>query len=85
MPILEAMSCGLPVISSKIGAGELITDGFNGIHLDNPNDIQEITDKIKMLIDDKDKRGFLGENARDKALQCTWMKQYGRQLKFMKK
>jgi len=72
IPTLEAMSCALPVINSKIGAGELITDGHDGLHLDNPNDVEEIADKIEMLIIDENIRRKLGNNARKTAMKYSW-------------
>lgn len=72
VPTLEAMAAGLAVINSKIGAGELTTDGIDGIHLDNPNNIEEIADKLEMLITDEKLRKLLGENARKTAMKYSW-------------
>ncbi len=72
IPTLEAMAVGLPVLNSKIGAGELITDGIDGIHLDNPNNIEEIADKLEMLIKDEKLRKLLGKNARKTATKYSW-------------
>lgn len=72
IPTLEAMSCGLPIINSKIGAGELITDGHDGLHLTNPNNIKEIADKIEILILDENMRIKLGISARKTAMKYSW-------------
>lgn len=72
IPTLEAMAAGLPVLNSKIGAGELITDGVDGIHLKNPNDIMEIADKLETLINDEKLRETLGKNARKTAMKYSW-------------
>jgi UDP-glucose:(heptosyl)LPS alpha-1,3-glucosyltransferase len=72
IPMLEAMAAGLPVLNSKIGAGELITYGMNGIHLDDPNNIEEIADKLEMLIKDEKLRKELGKNARSTAMNYSW-------------
>lgn len=72
IPTLEAMAAGLPVLNSKIGAGELITDGIDGIYLDNPNNIEEIADKLEMLITDEKLRKLLGKNARKTAMKYSW-------------
>lgn len=72
IPTLEAMAAGLPVLNSKIGAGELITDGIDGIHLDNPNNIEEIANKLEMLINDEKLRKSLGKNARKTAMKYSW-------------
>ncbi|HEY9245419.1 MAG TPA: glycosyltransferase family 4 protein [Candidatus Methanoperedens sp.] len=72
IPTLEAMAAGLPVLNSKIGAGELITDGFDGIHLDDPGNVNEIADKLEMLIRDEKLRKELGRNARKTAMKYSW-------------
>lgn len=72
IPTLEAMSCGLPVINSKIGAGELITDGYDGLHLNDPNNVEEIADKIETLLLDEKMRIKLGSNARKTAMKYSW-------------
>lgn len=72
IPTLEAMAAGLVVLNSKIGAGELITNGIDGIHLDNPNNIKEIADKLEMLIKDEKLRKVLGKNARKTAMKYSW-------------
>ena len=75
--ILEAMSSGLPVITSNsalCGASELILDGYNGIILKNNKDINEIRDKIRILYKDIHFREKLSLNARKTAEKYTWQK-----------
>jgi len=72
IPTLEAMACGLAVLNSKIGAGELMTDGVDGLHLNDPNNIREIADKLEMLIKDEKLRKLLGNNARKTAMKYSW-------------
>ncbi|HLA51136.1 MAG TPA: glycosyltransferase family 4 protein, partial [Thermodesulfobacteriota bacterium] len=48
---LEAMASGLPVVTSRInGASEILTDGKDGIIIDNPSNPEEIAEKIKPLL-----------------------------------
>jgi glycosyltransferase involved in cell wall biosynthesis len=47
---IEAMSCGLPVIGTKVGGiPEIISDSYNG-YLIPPNDVSSLAKKIETLI-----------------------------------
>tara|TARA_B100000315_G_scaffold61101_1_gene55526 strand:+ start:143 stop:433 length:291 start_codon:yes stop_codon:yes gene_type:complete len=62
--LLEAMACGLPVISYDChsGPGEMIKDNVNGL-LVPPNDLDDLEDAIKRLINDDKLRASLGREA----------------------
>jgi glycosyltransferase involved in cell wall biosynthesis len=61
--ILEAMSYGLPVISTPIcGIPEAITDNENGF-LVEPGDVSALADKIFLLMDNDEIRKRMGEKA----------------------
>lgn len=64
MVLLEAMSRGLAVISFDCPTGpkDVITDKKNGILVENGN-IELLSKAIEKLINDKDYRNYLGENA----------------------
>jgi len=65
LSVLEAMSCGLPVIGSKvIGLKNLVVDGYNGL-LVPPKDPKSLADAITLLMVDDNLRGKLAKNARD--------------------
>lgn len=51
LPILEAMACGTPVITSNLGAMSEIAGKGNAL-LVNPNDIKEIKSNLKTLMED---------------------------------
>lgn len=71
--VLEAMASGLPVIVSKLtGAAELIKNGKEGLLLHNPTDSKEIAEKINVLVDNKDLRKQMGENAYKTAQEYSW-------------
>lgn len=64
MSILEAMSWGLPVITSPVGGiPEFVQDGFNGF-LVPPTDIHAIAQAMQRLIEDEELRLRMGANAR---------------------
>lgn len=62
--VLEAMSSGVPVISTKsIGSNELISDGKNGFIID-VNDIMALGDKLSFLLRNPQTRDEMGDKAR---------------------
>ena len=65
MAILEAMSWGLPIISTTVGGiPEIVIDHQNGL-LVEPGDIGGLAQSIESLIITKSLRLALGENARN--------------------
>jgi len=62
--ILEAMACGLPVITSDIPENrELIISGENGL-LHNSDDVNDLVQKVNLLLDDSKFRNKLGKAAK---------------------
>jgi glycosyltransferase involved in cell wall biosynthesis len=62
--LMEAMSAGLPVVSSRIsGIPELVHDGVNGL-LTEPFDTSQIADALERLARDPALRDRLGTAAR---------------------
>jgi len=65
---LEAMACGLPVITSRAnGVAEIIDDGESGLIINDPSDSGEIADKIKLMLDDE----ALREKIRTRSIQLS--------------
>lgn len=64
MVLLEAMSCGVPVVSFDCPCGpkDLITDGENG-YLVEDGDIEKLADRIVYLIRHPEKRKEMGAMA----------------------
>jgi len=64
IPVLEAMACGKPVITTRTGEiPYIITDFKNGL-LINVNDSESLYEKIKFLIKNENVRMRLGKNGR---------------------
>lgn len=60
--IIEAMACGLPIISSKVGGiPEVIKENINGFLID-PGDVDMLTERIEFLIKNKNIREDMGKN-----------------------
>jgi peptidoglycan/LPS O-acetylase OafA/YrhL len=73
MPVLEAMSCGLPVVcSSRAGVSEIVTNGVDGIILRDPQDAEEIAVSLRSLFVDPKLARQLGEQAHLTARKHTW-------------
>ncbi|MFC1923280.1 glycosyltransferase family 4 protein, partial [Chloroflexota bacterium] len=71
--ILEAMACGKPVIVSNLpGVRSMINDGENG-YLVQPGNLQDLVNKIKLLLASPDRRRDFGACGRSKVnKQYTW-------------
>ena len=73
LPPVEAMSCGLPVIVSREnGAYEIMTDGADGLILDDPTDAAALASMIRRLYNDRDLCECMGAKAVETARQFSW-------------
>lgn len=72
MVLLEALSCGLPVVSfdCQCGPKDLISDGINGFLVENGN-IEDFAKKIILLMENKELRKEMGKKARFTANQYS--------------
>jgi UDP-glucose:(heptosyl)LPS alpha-1,3-glucosyltransferase len=73
IPPLEAMACGLPVITSvNNGGSQIITEGVDGFVLADPRDVTALGSLVRRLYEDRDLRLRVGENAALTAQSYTW-------------
>ena len=64
LSILEAMSLGLPILASNVGGiSKQVTNGYNG-YLVERNDVENLTQKIKLLMNSPTLRREMGDNSR---------------------
>ena len=73
LPPAEAMACGLPVIvSAAAGVSEIVTNGTNGLILEDPKDARALGAMIRRLCEDRELRERLGKKAAETAQQYNW-------------
>ncbi len=83
---LEAMSYGKPVIAtSKGGATDIIDDEKNGYLID-PGDLDQLTFRLKQLVDDPELRRAMGKRGRKRALNHpVWEESMSRVRRYLLK
>ena len=68
MSTLEAMACGRPVVSTRVGgASEIIQGGLNGV-LFEPGDDEGLATEVARVLRDREYAERIGDNARRRAL-----------------
>lgn len=73
LPPLEAMACGLPVITSvNNGGSQIITEGVDGFVLRDPRDVTALSSMVRRLYEQGELRLRVGENAARTAQSYTW-------------
>ena len=73
LPCIEAMSCGLPVITSQYaGVCEIMRHGEDGLILQDPTDSRTLAEWLERLSQDREWRHRMGENASRTAGEYTW-------------
>ena len=72
MTVLEAMAALLPVIiSSNVGAKDLVREGINGFVIEDTNNADMICEKIGFMLDSKT-RNTMAKEAYNMALNNSW-------------
>ena len=70
--LLEAMACGIPIITTKnAGGSDIITDGVEGFIIPI-RDIEAIQDKLAWCYSHPQELAEMGKAARRKAEELTW-------------
>ena len=69
--VLEAMACGLPVIVTANGPGDLVRDGIDGFVIPE-RDPQAVCDRLDRLYRDPELRREMGSSAAARALEFSW-------------
>ncbi|MDP9339099.1 MAG: glycosyltransferase family 4 protein [Acidobacteriota bacterium] len=73
LPVLEAMACGLPVVcSAQAGVSEVVSNGLDGIILNDPQDAQEIASVLRSLMMDIALCKRLGAQGAITAREHSW-------------
>lgn len=80
--IVEALACGLPIVSSNLPFNDDILTDENSIRID-PNDVEAIAEAIKKLKDNPALREKMAEAALESAKRLTIQKRAENILKFM--
>ena len=64
LTIIEALSCGTPIVCSRLGAmQEIVIDGVTGLHF-TPGAAEDLADKVSSLWDCPQRIGDMGKAAR---------------------
>ena len=72
VPVLEAMKCGVPALTSKDSSMQEIA-GAAGLYFD-PNDHQDMAEQLMRIYKDEQLRGQLVEQGLQKAKEYTWQR-----------
>jgi glycosyltransferase involved in cell wall biosynthesis len=70
LPVLEAMACGAPVITSNVSSLPEVTG--DAAILINPHSVQDLAGALQRVLRDGDLRAALSERAIERAGKFTW-------------
>jgi glycosyltransferase involved in cell wall biosynthesis len=66
------MACGLPVITTATNGTAEMTDGVNGLILQDPNDVAGLALRIRRLYEHPEERERIAAQAAVTAAEYTW-------------
>ena len=70
MPVLEAMACGTPVVTSNVSS--LPEVGGDAVLYVNPNKVEEIAGSIREVLSDESLRQTLRERGLTRSKNFSW-------------
>lgn len=72
--VLEAMACGIPIVSTKVGmAPDVMIEGYNGF-LSDVEDVENLTEKAKKILDNSELAKKMSENGLETVWNFSWEK-----------
>ena len=84
LPPIEAMACGLPVITSVTNGGsQIITEGLDGFVLSDPQDSVALSHLIARLYQQHELRHSVGEKAAFTVKSYTWQRNAEETFQFL--
>jgi glycosyltransferase involved in cell wall biosynthesis len=81
MVLLEAMSCGTPVVATRLpGFAEVMQDGVHGLMVDRPDDRAGFAAALDSLLEDPQRARALGQAGRGRVVGTFEFSQVGDSL-----
>lgn len=71
--LLEAMACGLPIITSVVGGNAVYLKNTSNVLVESGN-IEEFFNETVALLQDEQRLELMGKSSRDKAVELEWAK-----------
>ena len=82
LPTLEAMTCGATVVTTDTGGmRDFVKDNYNAL-VTNHHDINDIVEKVSLLVDNPDLLQKLSTNAMDTAQNFNWENSVSKTLSY---
>jgi len=80
LSIIEAMACGVPVVTTNVyGPGEIVTHGHDGLAIP-PGEVSPLVEAVRNLLSDEELQSELGNNARKTVEKHYDLKEHTKKL-----